>query len=101
MDVKYKKLFPDIQNYSIEWGYSTWSEDELEENKDWSIRNRYEKSGGGFNVRGSSEIPWEDFKKLIKESVNENQFSNKELRTICVHTLVKLFKNVFNIKKMI
>jgi hypothetical protein len=95
MEVRHSKSFSNIPNYSIEWGYATWTEDELEENKDWSIRNRYEKSGGGFNVRGSSELPWEDFKRLISESVKENQFSNKELRLICKITLLQVLKNIF------
>ncbi|MES2760671.1 MAG: hypothetical protein V4677_00625, partial [Bacteroidota bacterium] len=78
MEVQKTKSYPDISNYSIEWGYSTWTKDELLVDKEWSIRNRYDKSGGGFNVRGSSEIPWDDFKRLIKESINENQFSTNE-----------------------
>jgi len=95
MEVKHSKSFSEQPGYSIEWGYATWTEDEREEDKDWSIRNRKSTADGGFNVRGSSEIPWDDFKKLIQESIIEQQFSNRELRIICKMAFTRLIKNLF------
>ena len=96
MEVHHSKSFPNHPNYSIEWGYATWSKDEAEEDKDWSIRNRYDKADGGFNVRGSSEIPWEDFKRLIQESIKEKQFSNRELKSIAWSAFKQQIKNIFS-----
>lgn len=95
MEVKHSKTFFNIPNYSIEWGYSTWTEGEEEEDKDWSIRNRYDRADGGFNLRGSSEIPWADFKRLIQQSIIENQFSNNELTSLFRTALLKRIKNIF------
>lgn len=78
MEVKHSKSFKNLANYSIEWGNGTWSKDWDE--KDFAIRNRYNKEDGGFNVRGSAEIPCYDFKRMIFESIEEKQFSNKELK---------------------
>lgn len=44
MEVNHSKSFSNHPNYSIEWGYATWSKDGAEEDKDWSIRNRYDKA---------------------------------------------------------
>jgi len=59
--------------HSIEWGKSTW------DNKSFSIRNRYNLENGKFNKAGSGEIPWEDFKKMIVESIKRDYFSSKEI----------------------
>lgn len=93
MEVHHFKTFRKIPNYSIEWGFGTWSKDW--EEKDFAIRNRYNKEDGGFNVRGSAEIPWSDFNRMINVSIEENQFSNKELRTILKITFKQLIKNLF------
>jgi hypothetical protein len=95
MEVVNRKCYHKHPNYSIEWGYATWSAGELEKNKDWSIRNRYDKADGGFNVRGSSEIPWEDFKLMIHESIIEKQFENTELRSLAWNAFKQLIKNIF------
>jgi hypothetical protein len=63
-------------NHSIEWGKATWDK------KDKSIRNRYDTPAGKFNKAGSSEIPWEDFKTMISESIKRGKFSNSELADI-------------------
>ncbi|MEQ9288798.1 MAG: hypothetical protein RIG77_17890 [Cyclobacteriaceae bacterium] len=64
------------EHHSIEWGQATWSEN------DFSIRNRYEKEGGGFNYAGSSEIPWSDFNRMILESIRRGHLSGSELASI-------------------
>lgn len=82
MEVKDKKTFSNRPGYSIEWGYATWTKDELEDDKDYSIRNRYNKEDGGYNHAGSSEIPWWDFNAMIKWSILKGKFSNEELGDI-------------------
>lgn len=93
MEVHHSKKFKNIPNYSIEWGDGTWSKDW--EEKDFAIRNRYNKDDGGFNIRGSAEIPWSDFNRMIIESIKEKQFSNKELKTILKASFKQLIKNLF------
>lgn len=51
------------------------------------------KLDGGFNVRGSSEIPWEDFKRMKHESINEKQFNNRELKSIAWNAFKQRIKH--------
>lgn len=80
---QYKKIMEVNENttksggHSIEWGEATWN------NSERSIRNRYDNvSTGKFNKFGSSEIPWEDFKMMIKESISRGELNNIELGEI-------------------
>ncbi len=84
MEVEKTFSDPNKKNHSIEWGYATWTEQELQKDKDKSIRNRYEKEGGGFNYAGSGEIPWEDFNLMIVESIKNKKFSKAELYDIII-----------------
>lgn len=93
MEVEHSKSFKEKPNYSIEWGFGTWSQDW--EEKDFAIRNRYNREDGGFNIRSSGEIPWSDFNRMILESIKEKQFSTNELKTIFVRTLKQIIKNTF------
>ena len=62
MDVKDKIVIS--KEHSIEWGKASW------DNTGNSIRNRYDNATNGrFNKSGSSEIPWNDFKLMIKQSI--------------------------------
>jgi hypothetical protein len=97
MEVIDNKVFPEFPGYSIEWGYATWSKDKIEANKEWSIRNRYDRADGGFNYAGSSEVPWVDFNRMITESIKEKQFSNSELKIIFKMSLSRLVKNIFRL----
>lgn len=75
MDVTDKITTSEI--HSIEWGNATWNPSDV------SIRNRYDNAQGGrFNHAGSAEIPWEDFKTMIHESIRRNHLSNSELGEI-------------------
>ena len=83
--VNYMEVKDSIQindNHSIEWGNATWTKDEAEEDKDFSIRNRFNKDDGGYNHTGSKEIPWWDFNSMIIESIKRNHFSKEELANI-------------------
>ncbi len=75
MEVKDK--FKNTASHSIEWGEATWDSTEF------SIRNRYDNiTTGRFNKAGSGEIPWEDFKLMIKQSILKKQLSNSEMAEI-------------------
>jgi hypothetical protein len=76
MEVDKKYQNPNDANHSIEWGESTWDED------CFSIRNRYNLESGKFNKAGSSEIPWEDFKLMINESISRKILTNLEVAEI-------------------
>lgn len=93
MEVKDEVSFNNKSGYSIEWGYSTWSKDESVDQKDWSIRNRYSTQYGGFNIRGSSEVPWEDFKLMISESIKRNHFEKEDLAAMLKDISECLVKN--------
>jgi hypothetical protein len=79
MEVQDSISFENFTGYSIEWGNATWTQDEQDEDKDRSIRNRYSKADGGFNQAGSSEVPWEDFRRMITESIRRGHFNRAEL----------------------
>lgn len=75
MNVKDK--FNNGNGHSLEWGESTWDP------KDFSIRNRYDNTTTGkFNKAGSGEIPWEDFKLMIKQSILKGKLNNSEIAEI-------------------
>jgi len=84
MDVKDK--FSTSNFHSVEWGEATWND------KEKSVRNRYDTVQGKFNKAGSSEIPWKDFKIIIRESISRNHFDNKELGEFLDEISTKLKK---------
>jgi len=88
MNVKEKTAIK--KAHSIEWGEATWTENSPAEEKEKSIRNRYDKDDGGFNYAGSGEIPWTDFKEMIFESIKRGHFSKEELDEI--YTTINLRK---------
>ena len=93
MEVQDQIAFGNKPGYSIEWGYSTWSKDDPIDKKDWSVRNRYSNQDGGFNYRGSSELPWEDFKLMISESIKRNHFEKEDLAAMLKDISECLVKN--------
>lgn len=52
--------------HKIEIGKSTWDENSV------SVRNRYPTATGGFNVRGSSELPIYDIEEIVYVLADEN-----------------------------
>ena len=80
-----KDSTPKSGGHKIEWGKATWN------NSEKSIRNRYDNTTTGkFNKTGSSEIPWEDFKMMIKESIARGELNNIELGEILNDISTKL-----------
>ena len=70
-------VFHDYNGHSIEWGNATWDP------ADSSIRNRYDDVvTGRFNKAGSSEVPWDDFKLMLKQSIIKKKFNNAELADV-------------------
>jgi len=70
--------------HSIEFGKATWDESSV------SIRNRYPTSTGGFSPRSSSEIPIEDVKTIVIESVKNGylpDFQLIEIAEVCIKNL--------------
>ncbi|KAF2519518.1 hypothetical protein E0W68_03995 [Flavobacterium salilacus subsp. salilacus] len=80
-----KDTFKDNSSHSIEWGEATW------DNSEFSIRNRYDNpKTGKFNYAGSAEIPWEDFKMMIEQSITRGHFTEPELIEILKEIAKKL-----------
>jgi len=70
--------------HSIEFGRATWDERSV------SIRNRYPTSTGGFSPRSSSEIPIEDVKIIVMESVRNGYLPDSqliEIAEVCIKGL--------------
>ncbi|RKE77846.1 hypothetical protein [Chryseobacterium sp. AG363] len=75
--MKVTDKFQDTSNHSIEWGNATFNINQI------SIRNRYDNiQTGKFNKAGSGEIPWNDFKLMIKQSILKKKLTNSELAEI-------------------
>jgi len=47
------------EGHAIELGGATWNEDET------SVRNRYPRNDGGFNINASSEVPIRDLVPMV------------------------------------
>jgi hypothetical protein len=90
MKVLIKHDIPNDPGHSIEWGNSTWGQQQNPIIQQRAIRNRFENSNGGFNQAASSELPWDDFLLMIQESINQNQFTTPELITILKTIAAKL-----------
>lgn len=61
------------KGHKIEFGEATWDA------SDTSIRNRYPTSTGGFSPRSSSEIPIDDIKILVEESIKNGYLSKSDI----------------------
>jgi|SRR6185312_15229093 len=70
--------------HSIEFGKATWNEDSI------SIRNRYPTSTGGFSPRSSSEIPIEDVKIIVEQSISNGYIDDYQLIEIAELCIKKL-----------
>lgn len=85
--MKVEKVIELENGHKIEFGKATWNENAT------SIRNRYLTSNGGFSPRSSSEIPIEDVKILLKESVKNGYLPKSELIEIA-ETCLSALKDV-------
>lgn len=73
---------PTLQNHKIQFGISSWTKDEAEENKTESIRRAVYNEDGIFSPHGSSEIPMEDMPLLIRECIIRNKISINDMADI-------------------
>lgn len=67
--------------HKIEFGEATWDNTKI------SVRNRYLTSTGGFSPRSSSEIPIEDIKLLIIESIRNNYINKDDIKDVITEGL--------------
>ncbi len=72
--------------HKIEFGIATWDEDST------SVRNRYPTSTGGFSPRSSSEIPIEDVKIIVIESIRNGYISRNDILDIIEIGITELRK---------
>lgn len=82
--MKVEKTIELGNGHKIEFGKATWNISAT------SLRNRYPTSKGGFSPRSSSEIPIEDVKIILKESVKNGYIPKSELIEIaeaCISAL--------------
>lgn len=82
--MKVEKTIELGNGHRIEFGKATWDEDSV------SIRNRYPTSTGGFSPRSSSEIPIEDVKIIVEQSVKNGYLSDYQLIEIAEICIKKL-----------
>jgi hypothetical protein len=66
---------PNLPNHTIQFGISTWTENEPVNMQTESVRRAVYNSGGTFSPHGSSEIPMEDMPLLIRECVKRSKIS--------------------------
>jgi hypothetical protein len=82
--MKVKKKIELGNGHKIEFGESTWNTHAI------SVRNRYPNKKGGFSPRSSSEIPIEDVKLIVEESVKNGYISELQMIEIAEICLQKL-----------
>lgn len=70
------------ETHVIQFGISTWTEEELEENQTESIRRAVYNSEGKFSPHGSSEVPMEDMSLLICECIKRNKIPMNQIADI-------------------
>lgn len=66
---------PDLPNHTIQFGISTWTENNPVNMQTESVRRAVYNSGGTFSPHSSSEIPMEDMPLLISECVKRGKIS--------------------------
>ena len=66
---------PYLSYHKIQFGVSTWSENETNDNQSQSIRRAVYNSDGIFSPHGSSEIPIDDMALLMRECIRRRKIS--------------------------
>lgn len=92
--MKVEKTIELGNGHKIEFGKATWNLTAT------SLRNRYPTSKGGCSPRSSSEIPIEDIKLIVKESVKNGYIANNELLEIAEFCISALKHNQENKKHL-
>lgn len=73
---------PNLPNHFIQFGISTWTENELESEQSESIRRAVYNEEGKFSPHGSSEVPIEDMALLIRACIQRDKISIGEMTNI-------------------
>ena len=73
---------PTLENHFIQFGISTWTENESREEQTGSIRRAGYNEDGIFSPHGSSEIPIEDMGLLIRACIDRDRLSIREMTDI-------------------
>lgn len=73
---------PTLANHFIQFGISTWTQDEPLEEQTESIRRAVYNADGVFSPHGSCEIPMEDMGLLVRACVDRDRIGIAELNDI-------------------
>jgi|GEM_PF-1001260 len=68
--------------YRLEFGISTWTENQSSKNQTESVRNRYDTEEGRFSPHGSSEIPLGDIPLIITECLKRDKIPLSDMLEI-------------------
>lgn len=84
MRVNEKESFdhPTFPNHLIQFGISTWTQNEQKSEQEESIRRAVYNENGVFSPHGSSEIPIKDMGLLIRACIERNKISIEEMTEI-------------------
>lgn len=74
MEVEFSKELDDL--HCIEIGGATWGKEHR------SVRNRFAKNNGGFNVRATSEIPMCDLVQIVSFVAEKDELPQSECAEI-------------------
>ena len=73
---------PNLRNHFIQFGISTWTQDELESEQAESNRRAVYNEDGKFSPYGSSEIPLNEMGLLIRKCLELDKISIQEMTEI-------------------
>lgn len=73
---------PTLENHFIQFGVSTWTENEEEAEQTESIRRAVYNEDGVFSPHGSSEVPIEDMGLLIRACIDRDRIGIDEIANI-------------------
>lgn len=84
--MKVNESFPhpneNLLNHYIQFGISTWTENEAPSEQTESIRRAVYNDGGIFSPHGSSEIPMEDMTLLMRACIERDKIEINELTVL-------------------
>lgn len=92
MNVKEEIPHPNLRDHFIQFGTSTWTENEAEEYQTESVR-RAVYNNGKFSPHGSSEIPMEDMVMLLHECIIRKKLSRLQILKMIFSTFFKYKKS--------
>ncbi len=73
---------PNLPNHFIQFGISTWTENEVVSEQTESIRRAVYNEDGKFSPHGSSEVPIEDMTLLVRACLQRDKLSINEMTDI-------------------